>query len=556
MTRVRTVSSPRLHLDPVSLEIVWGRLISISEEQAAMVLRTAFSKVVRESNDFTCVLLTADGDLLAQPYQSLPGFTKCSSVVMKHFLKRWPEWHPGDVAVTNDPWLAAGHLNDVAIAVPVFHQGRLVAFAANIAHQADIGGRGYSADANSIYEEGLAIPPMKLYRKGAVVQEVLDIISQNVRVPDQVQGDIQAQIGAARVAARRTSELMAETGLIDLKAVSTEILHRSEQAMRAAIRRVPDGVYINEGVMDGFDAPLTIRLKVTIRGDTLELDFDGTSGQINKGINSCYNYTYGYAAFGVKAVLEPLVPNNEGAYRPIRMKAPEGSLVNSRRPAPCNSRGRVGHMIVPVVFGALAQAVPDAVPAEPGAPAPRLAFFGQGSDGAEFQCLLITSGGLGASRDRDGLPGKSFPTNTKMASIEVMESDAPVRFLRRELVTDTGGAGRHRGGLAQEIDIEVLGGHNIYVSTSSERIKNPPRGYRGGEHGAPAMLTKNHVEYLAPKARTMLKPHDVVTVRTPGGGGFGPARQRSAQAIAYDVANGYVSAAGGKRTARRRSKKS
>ncbi|HEV7800697.1 MAG TPA: hydantoinase B/oxoprolinase family protein [Burkholderiales bacterium] len=539
----RKRATARVPIDAVSLEILWSRLIAVSEEQAAMVLRTAFSSIVRESYDFTCVLLTPEGDLLAQPFQSLPGFTRCASTVMKHFLARWPKWHPDDVAITNDPWLAAGHLHDVAIAVPVFHKGKIVAFSANIAHQADIGGRGYSADANSIFEEGLALPPMKLYDAGRVVPEVLQIIAENVRVPDQVLGDIHAQIGAARVGARRVGELLQEAGLEDLSVVSEEILSRSEKAMRAAIRRVPDGVYMNRGIMDGFDEPLVIDLKITVKGDRLEFDFEGTSPQINKGINSCYNYTYGYAAFAAKAVLEPLIPNNEGAYRPIRMKAPEASLVNSTRPAPGNSRGRVGHMIVPVVFGALAQAVPDAVPAEAGSPAPRLNFFGPRDDGSEFQCLLITSGGLGAARERDGLAGKSFPTNTKMASLEVMESNAPLRFVRRELVPDSGGAGRHRGGLAQELVVEVLGTKNVYVSTSSERIKNPPIGYRGGHKGGPAALSKNDAEYLAPKGRTMLRPGETVTVRTPGGGGYGPTGERNRSHVERDLASGYITPA-------------
>jgi N-methylhydantoinase B len=537
----------RSGLDPVSLEILWGRLIAIPEEQAAIVLRTAFSTVVRESHDFTCVLLTPEGDLLAQPHQSLPGFTRCSSVVMKHFLSRWQHWHPGDVAMTNDPWLAAGHLNDIAIAVPVFHKGKLIAFTASIAHQADIGGRGYSADANSIFEEGLALPPMKLYKAGEVVQEVLDILAENVRVPDQVLGDMQAQVGACRLAAQRTSELLTESGLADFANVSVEILSRSEQAMREAIRRAPDGVYTNSGTMDGFDKPLIINVKLTIKDDLLELDFDGTSGQINKGINSCYNYSYGYSAFAIKSVLEPLVPNNEGAYRPIGMKAPVGSLLNSTRPAPGGSRGRVGHMIVPVVYGALAQAVPDAVPAEAGSPAPRLNFFGNRDDGSAFQCLLITSGGLGASKDRDGLAGKSFPTNTKMASFEVMESNAPIRFLKRELVEDSGGPGRQRGGLAQEIVIQMVGKESIYVSTSSERILYPPKGYAGGNDGAPVALCRNDGQYLAPKGRTMLAPGDTVTVRTPGGGGFGHVSDRNADASRADIEDGYVSESGVRR---------
>jgi N-methylhydantoinase B len=538
---VMETTTNAVHLDPVSLEIVWSRLISISEEQAAVVIRTAFSSIVRESHDFTCVLLTPEGDLLAQPYQSLPGFTKCAAVVMRHFLTLWSSWDPGDVAVTNDPWLAAGHLHDIAIAVPIFHLGKLVGFAANIAHQADIGGRGYSAEANSIYEEGLSLPPMKLYRKGVLVQEVMDILAANVRVPEQVLGDVTAQIGAARMAAHRTTELMAETGLQSLSSVTEAILSRSESAMRAGIRRAPNGVYFNEGTMDGFDVPLTIRLKLTIKDDELEYDFEGTSPQVNKGINSCYNFTYGYAAFAAKAVLDPMVPNNEGAYRPIVMKAPTASLVNSSRPAPGNSRGRVGHMIVPVVFGALAQAVPRLVPAESGTPAPRLNFFGPQADGSEFQYLLITSGGLGAAATHDGLSAKSFPTNTKMGSMEVTESTTPLRFVRRELIPASGGRGQFRGGLGQEISVQNVGNREIYVSTSAERLLFPPRGYQGGEPGTPTKLALNGDGYLAPKARTALQPGEIVTVRTPGGGGFGDAENRSAHAIAEDIRQGRTS---------------
>lgn len=534
---------PHVSLDPITLEILWSRLIAVADEQSVTVQRTAFSNIVRESRDYTCVILTRTGDLLAQPYQSMPGFTRCASTVMKQFLERWSEWEQGDVAITNDPWLAAGHLHDIAVAIPVFHRGKLVAFSANIAHQADIGGRGYSADANSIFEEGLALPPMKLYRADKPVPEVLEIIAENVRVPDQVLGDIQVQIGAARLGAARISELMDEAALGDLDGISAAVLARSEEAMRTAIAKVPNGIYENEGIMDGYDEPLRIRVKLEVRDQEILYDFAGTSPQINKGINSCYNYTYGYAAFATKAALEPLIPNNEGCCRPIRVVAPEASLVNSRRPAPGNSRGRVGHMIVPVVFGALAHAVPSLIPAEPGSPAPRANFFGTNRDGEEFQCLLITSGGMGGRINRDGLSCKAFPTNTSMASLEVMETSAPLRFLKRELVADSGGPGQHRGGLAQEISIEALGPGAIYVSTSADRMNNPPRGYWGGLPGMPAALAKNDGEYLAPKARSMLKAGDTVTLRTPGGGGYGAPEKRSLDAIRADVAAGYVTEA-------------
>ena len=531
-----------IDLDPVALEIIWSRLIAVAEEQSVTVRRTAFSNIVRESYDYSCVVLSRTGDLLAQPFQSMPAFNGCASVVMKTFLKKWPDWDPGDVAITNDPWLAAGHLHDIALAVPVFHKGRLVAFSANIAHQADIGGRGYSADANSIFEEGLALPPLKLYRAGKPVQEVLDIIAQNVRVPDQVLGDIHVQIAAARLGAERISELMSEYDLDDLDGIAETVCARSETAMRSAIARVPDGVYENEGLLDGFDKPLTIRVKLTVRGDEIDYDFAGTSPQVPKGINSCFNYAFGYVSFATKAALEPKVPNNEGCFRPLHMTVPEASLLNSRRPAPGNSRGRVGQMIVPVVFGALAKALPDAIPAEPGAPAPRANFFGNLDDGREFQCLLITSGGLGAQVHRDGLACKAFPTNTTMASIEIMELSAPLRFLKRGLVPDSGGPGKHRGGLGQEISVQVLGSTPIYVSTSFERMNNPPLGYQGGGDGAPAELWKNENEFLPPKARSQLAPGDTVSLRTPGGGGFGRATERAPEDTEADLVGGYVSA--------------
>lgn len=510
-------------MDPIELEILWSRLISISEEQAAMVLRTAFSQIVRESADYSCVLLTRHGDLLAQPFQTLPALTRSTSAVMKHFLKVWPEWHPGDVAITNDPWLAAGHLHDIAIAVPIFHKDQLVGFCGNIAHQADIGGRGYSADADSIFEEGLALPPMKLYEAGVCKSDILNIIAENVRVPDQVLGDIKSQIVAARVSARRVSELMDDMNINDLDDVAEIVFSKSEAAMRRAISKVPDGEYESIGELDGYEEPLTIKLKMTVKGDELTLDFAGTSPQVHKGINSCYNYTYGYAAYAVKSLLEPHVPNNEGAYRPIRMVAPDGSILNSRRPAPGNSRGRVGHMIVPVVFGAFHKAMPDRVPAEPGSPAPRLNFFGAHDDGRPYQCLLITSGGMGAGPNRDGLSGKAFPTNTKMGSMEVMECDTPLRFLKRQLLPGSGGKGHHIGGLAQEISIEVAHGQRTILSASCERIKHAPAGRNGGGHGVTAGLWNHKGEPLPPKGRTILKTGDIVTVRTPSGGGYGTA---------------------------------
>lgn len=527
--------------DVAGLEVAWGRLVAAVEEAAIALRRMALSQVIRESFDYTCVLLTTDGRVVAQSARyTLPGFVRAASSVVREFRDRWSEWRPHDVAITNDPWIAAGHLHDLAVAVPVFHRGAHVGFSLNIAHQADMGGRGYGADGASVYEEGLQLPPLKLVSGGRRVDEVLEILAANVRLPDTVLDDTRAQIAAAELGATRLADLMDDLGLDRLDGLTSTLLSRSEAAMRGAIRELPTGTYSNELAFEGFDAPLTLRVAVSVEGDELVVDYAGTSPQVPRGINSPYNYTYGYTAFALKAVLEASLPNNDGCFAPLRIVAPEGTIVSARRPAPVSARGLVGHAIVPLVLGALRQACPDRIMADAGAPAPRAIFFGAGDDGGEFQAMLLMSAGLGGSATRDGASCKAFPTNTSLSSIELLESTVPLRFLRRRLIPDSGGPGRRRGGLGQEIAVRYEGRSPGLLSLTVERTAKGPPGSFGGLAGTPNRVFADGV--TDGKSRTPIAPGTEVVIHAAGGGGYGPPDERDPDDVRADLRNGYVTA--------------
>ncbi len=528
-------------LDPVRLALVWSRLVSIVEESASVLRRTAFSQVIRESFDYTCVLLTRRGEALAQSSRyTLPGFIRAASSVTRCFNERFVHWEPGDIAVTNDPWIGAGHLHDLALVLPVFVGDRLVGFSGNIAHQADVGGRGYAADARSLYEEGLLIPPTKLFRAGEVDETLLDLIRANVRLPQVVVDDVHAQAAAARLAAARFGELLAELGLDDVNAVAAPILERSESAMRATIAELPNGRYYSELDLDGGGEPAVLRVVLKVEDDRIVIDYTGTDPQVARGINSSFNYTYGYSAYAIKAALEPALPNNDGAFRPIEVVAPEGTIVNCVRPAPVSARGLVGHALVPLVLRALVEPATTRAMAAAGAPAPRLSVFGVDGGGEPFHTLLLTSAGLGARCDADGASSKAFPTNTSLSSIEMTESTTPLRFERRALRPDSGGAGRQRGGLGQEIVLRNAGARPCTVATTVERVGREPEGLFGGRGGAANGIFDASGAVLPAQGRLELKPGGRVVVHTAGGGGWGDPAEREPELVRLDVENGYV----------------
>ncbi|HEX2831222.1 MAG TPA: hydantoinase B/oxoprolinase family protein [Burkholderiales bacterium] len=527
----------------VTLEMIWTRLISIVDEAAAALVRTSFSTIVRESNDFACVLTDARGQSIAQANDSIPSFIGTVPRTIRHFLDEFPPetLEPGDILITNDIWQGTGHLPDITVAKPVFLDGRIVGFAGSVAHSPDIGGRIRSAESKEVFEEGLQIPIMKVMRRGEIDQTFERILRKNVRVPDQVMGDLYAQFTGLHLMERRLMDLMSEQGLGSLEALADEIHSRSEAAIRNAIRALPDGVYAHTAVSDGFAEPIELRMKMTVRGDALDIDFTGSAPQVLRSINVCLAYTIAYTAYGVKAVLSPEVPNNDGVLRPIRITAPEGSILNSRHPAAGGARALIGHFLPMMVISALAEAMPDKVMATVGSPLWCINLSGVNPEGRTFANLFFMNGGYGAAHDRDGANVLSWPSNISSTPVEMIEKLAPLKVRHRRFRTGTGGKGRYRGGTGQEILFESTSKAPAIATFLAERTRAEaaPAGVAGGEAGAPGEVLING-KRVDPKAQHVVECGATIELRTPGGGGYGPPAERPDALVESDRADGYV----------------
>jgi N-methylhydantoinase B len=537
--------------DAVELELLWRRLISLVDEAAAALVRTSFSTLVRESYDFSCVVTDARGQSLVQATESIPSFIGTLPETVKHFIRFFPleTLEPGDVLVTNDLWLGTGHLPDITVAKPIFRDGRVVAFSASTAHAPDIGGKIRSPEPREVFEEGLQIPPLKLLRRGVQDDTLVAMIRQNVRTPDQTMGDLWAQVVALDVMEDRLLALMEAYDLPDLTELASVIQGRCEAAMRAAIAALPDGTYHSSLHTDGLlDTPITIRLALTVRGDTIEMDFAGTDAQVDRAINCAMCYTYAMCMYGVKLCTSPNLPNNEGAWRPITVKAPAGCIVNPQFPSPGGSRMLIGHYLPVLVFGCLGQVVPERVMAAAGSP-----MWGMNQSGVRptpgggpakpYANMFFYNGGMGGNGQGDGVTCLSWPSNVSSTSIEISEHIAPLLFHHKRLRPNSGGPGRHRGGLGQEILLESRSETPIAVSFLAERTIFPAFGIEGGQAGAPGMLRING-QVSDPKRQYVLKQGDTVLLATPGGGGHGDPALRDPAAIAADRAGGYVTVEG------------
>lgn len=505
--------------DPVELEILWKRLISIVDEASATFVRTSFSTLVRDANDFAVVITDAQGRSLAQSTMSIPAFIGSLPATVRHFLNKFPAatLRPGDVMITNDPWMGTGHIHDVNTAMPLFHKGRLVAFAAAVSHLPDIGGRLRNSGIREIYEEGLQIPRLKLMHAGRPDPAVVDFISQNIRVPEQGMGDIWAQVAACRMMEERLQPLLANLKLDDLGA---EIRKRSEAAMRKAIRALPDGVYTSQVEHDGFEQRIFIACSITVKGDRLSIDYTGSSPQLPRAVNVVPIYTFAYSAFPIKALLCPEIPNNEGSFAPLSTWAPEGTILNPKYPAASGGRGMIGHMLPPAIFTALAGVLPDRVWA-PGSANSSVTMSGE-FRGQRFAVINFLNAGQGATASRDGYSVLSFPSNLGNTPIEVMETLAPIRVLSRSIRRGTGGSGAHRGGDGLRFEFEVVSASPVVTSFIMTRLKSSPPGLAGGSAGALGRLELNG-RSIDPSDHFVLQPGDHVLMETAGGGGYGKA---------------------------------
>ena len=534
-------------IDPVSLEILWSRFIAVADEAATTLVRTSFSPTVRESNDYACVLFDAAGHAIAENTIGIPSFNMTLSRTLAHFLQMRPlkSWRPGDVGITNDPWLATGHLPDVTVVAPIFIGERLVAWSGSVAHMVDIGGIPWSADGRQVFEEGLRIPPMMLFREGKPNEDLLQLIRANNRLPDQVIGDLMAMVSAGRIGEARLVELMSEVGVEDLTEISAEIRSRAERSMRAAIKAVPDGTYRSALDMDGApDEPIHLEVTVTVAGDEMTVDYAGTSPQVLGALNTVMNYTEAYSCYPLKCLLDPATPRNDGSYKPIRVTAPEGSILNPRFPAAVNARQLVGHVLSGMLFDALSTAIPQRIIGESGsAPTLRCVVSGIAASGLPFSSILFLNGGMGARPDIDGLATTCFPSTVMAGAMEAVEAVSPLRIWRKEFAVDSGGAGRFRGGLGQELEVEVLSATSAIVSLFVERTRNPARGVVGGKQGGGSRVEINgKCDGFPLKGRSRIAAGDRIFVRYSGGGGYGDPRERDRDAVRADVEAGIVSA--------------
>jgi N-methylhydantoinase B len=526
-------------IDPVTLEVVWNRLLSVANEQQDALIRTAFSTIVRESQDLACGIFDTRGRMIAQSISGTPGHINAMATSMKHFLAAFPpdKLGPGDVLITNDPWMTAGQINDITITTPFFKNGRLVALFANTCHSADIGGRILSAEAREVFEEGLRLPIMKLFDRGEPNQVLMQIVRVNVRQPDEVIGDFYAQTASNDAGGRALLEMMEEFGLDSIDHVAEEIIRRSEQAVRGEIAKLPDGEWSNETWSDGFEEPILIRCTVRVAGDEIFIDFSGSSPQSTRGINVVLNYTHAYASFAIKAAICPDVPHNEGSFRPVHVSAPPGSILNALEPAPVASRQVIGHFIPSAIFAALSGAMPGRLMAPGADPIWLSVWRGQNPS---FTLTLFQVGGTGARPSKDGLSAVGFPSGVAGVPAEIVESLSPVVVKRRELRPDSGGAGTWRGGLGQLTEFVRRGEGRWSVSSIADRTKYPAPGLLGGQAGAAGEVALGDGTRLHAKSLVDLGAGDTVHVNLPGGGGYGDPLQRDAQRVLWDVIEGYI----------------
>jgi N-methylhydantoinase B len=486
-------------------------------------------------------------------------------VVGKELVRKFPPAtvRPGDIFVSNDPWVCNGQTADIFIFTPAFHRERAIGFSVTSVHHVDIGGRKGSGLSEEVFEEGLIIPLMHLHRAGVPNEDLFAILTRNVRFSEKVMGDIRAQVAAGWVGTEALVRIARDHGLDDLRAVADEIIARSERSMRAGIRALPQGRFSKSMPVEigGVDEPGRIELALTIAGDTIEADFAGTSPQVRRPVNSPINYTRAYVAVPLKMICDPELPNNEGTYRPLDIRAPAGTLINPSYPAACFWRLASGMLVSELVFRILAEIAPERVPADSGS-MPTWQFYVNGlwRNGEAFALHQHAFGGMGGRPGADGLGAISFPYNVRNVSIEWSETETPILFLRRELIVDSGGAGCWRGGPGEELALtvettaDVASSVPLVLSGSAGRTRYPAQGVGAGRPGSLGRITVDDAA-IAPTSAPDLTfmPGQIVRLQTPGGAGHGDPAERAATAIEADLRDGRISAAAAERDYGRRS---
>lgn len=511
-------------------QILWNRLIAVVEEQANVLLKTAFGPITREAGDLSAGVYDTKGRMLAQAITGTPGHVNTMATAVAHFLERFPadSLRPGDVLVTNDPWMGTGHLFDFVTVTPAFLKRRLIGFFASTCHVIDIGGRGFVAEATSVYEEGLYVPHLKLFEAGKRNETLFAILMGNVREPMQVRGDLLGLVSCNEVATRRLAAMLEEFGLDDLDTLGEYIVSTSRDSMREAVRRLPRGTWSASMQLDGYEAPITLRAALTVSDGGIHVDYAGSSPASRFGINSPKCYTDAYTSFGVKCIVAPGIPNNAGSLEVVTVSCPEDSIVHPLRPRAVTARHLIGQMLPELVFGCFAEPLGDKVPAEGAGSMWILGLSGgpqvEGAraDATRFNVISIGIGGMGARPAKSGLSTTAFPSGVGAIPVEITEAQSPLLFHRREFAEGSGGDGRQRGGLGAVIEIENTEPAPFSIACATfDRRHNPARGRAGGADGRVGRITLASGRVLPGKETYVVPAGDRLIAEMPGGGGYG-----------------------------------
>ena len=524
-------------------QVMWNRLLSVVEEQGQTLVRTAFSPIVRECGDISAGVFDLEGRMMAQAVTGTPGHVNSMAESVKHFINHFPlnTMFEGDIFITNDPWMGTGHLNDFVLTTPCFKDNKIVGLFSCTSHLTDIGGLGVGPDATDIHMEGLYIPMLKLADKGVMNKTLLKLIGQNTRQPVETEGDVYSLAACNDIGCKRLVEMMKEFKIDDLKKLSDFIYDKSLSAVENEIKKIPNGVYKNSMMIDGFEKDIKLEAKLKVSDNFISVDYTGTSDKSKFGINVPLSYTKAYTCFGLSCLVSAEIPNNAGSLKPFEIDAPIGSILNAPYPAAVCARHIIGQMLPDVVFGCLEKAIPEKVPAEGASCLWNITFRGKTDRGPNnnslFAVTAVVNGGTGARPNKDGLSATAYPSGVRGTPVEINEAVAPLLFLKKEYNPGSGGKGKFNGGLGQVIEIKSAIDEDMDLLASFDRIKFPARGRSNGENGNVGQVSIKNKRKLNGKGTQVIKAGEILQIFTPGGGGLGDYSDRDKELIETDIEN-------------------
>jgi N-methylhydantoinase B len=527
-------------------QVMWNRLLSVVEEQGQTLVRTAFSPIVRECGDISAGVFDLEGRMMAQAVTGTPGHVNSMAESVKHFINYFPlnTMNEGDIFITNDPWMGTGHLNDFVLTTPCFKDNKIVGLFSCTSHLTDIGGLGVGPDATDIHMEGLYIPMLKLADRGVMNETLLKLVSKNTRQPVETEGDVYSLAACNDIGCKRLVEMMNEFEIDDLKSLSDFIYDKSLSAVENEIKKIPNGVYENSMMIDGFEKDIKLEAKLTVSDKSISVDYTGTSDKSKFGINVPLSYTKAYTCFGLSCLVSAEIPNNAGSLKPFEIDAPLGSILNAPYPAAVCARHIIGQMLPDVVFGCLEKAIPDKVPAEGASCLWNITFRGKTDRGANnnslFAVTAVVNGGTGARPNKDGLSATAYPSGVRGTPVEINEAVAPLLFLKKEYNPGSGGKGKYNGGLGQLIEIKSAINEDMDLLASFDRIKFPARGRFNGSNGKPGQVSIKGKGKLNGKGTQVIKAGDILQIHTPGGAGYGDYLERDQGLLEKDLENEFL----------------